>query len=304
MRSSTTSINTEATPSRARTEGARKTLSGRHLGLAALLGVCVSLFASAQSASPSAERQQLIAFFEQRFPGVPLDDYVYGALIANAGGRTQYDQIMEFPPFVGDIDQGRKIWETRFRNGRSFADCFPNRGHNVVGNYPFYDEKLGKVVTFENALNACLRQNAEPEMAYGARTPMGVLVAHARALSDGMRIDVKVDTPGALAKYQAGRDLFYRRIGQLNASCAGCHVYNAGNIMRMEIISPALGHAAHWPIFRGGEELMTFQARFKRCMEQMRAAPFGFDSEEWNNLEFYLSYLSNGIALKSSVFRK
>ena len=49
---------------------------------------------------------------------------------------------------------------------------------------------------------------------------------------------------------------------------------------------------------RGGEELMTFQGRFKRCMEQMRAAPFGFDSEEWNNLELYLSYLSNGLPLK------
>jgi sulfur-oxidizing protein SoxA len=117
-----------------------------------------------------------------------------------------------------------------------------------------------------------------------------------------MRIDVKVDTPGALAKYQRGRELFYRRIGQLNAACAGCHVHNAGNIMRMEIISPALGQATHWPIFRGGEELMTFQGRFKRCMEQMRAAPFGFDSEEWNNLEFYLSYLSNGLPLKILLF--
>jgi sulfur-oxidizing protein SoxA len=133
---------------------------------------------------------------------------------------------------------------------------------------------------------------------------MGVLVAYARTLSDGMRIDVKVDTPGAVARYRSGRDLFYRRIGQLNASCAGCHVYNAGKTMRMEIISPVLGHATHWPIFRGGEELMTFQGRFKRCMEQMRAAPFGFNSEEWNDLEFYLTALSDGLPLRSSVFRK
>ena len=84
------------------------------------------------------------AFFEQRFPGVPLDDYVYGALIANPGGREQYDQIMEFPPFVGDIEQGKKIWETPFRNGKTFSDCFADGGRNVVGNYPYYDEKLGQ----------------------------------------------------------------------------------------------------------------------------------------------------------------
>ena len=266
--------------------------------------IALTALSAVGTAGPEDDRAQLVKFFSARFPGVPLDDYVYGALIAKPGGREQYDQIMEFPPFLGDIDKGRKIWETLFGNGRTFADCFPDGGRNVVGNYPYFDEKLGKVVTFENAINACLRANGEPEFAYGGRQPMGVLTGYARTLSDGMRMSIRVDSTAALAKYEAGKALFLRRMGQLNAACAGCHVYNAGNIMRMEIISPAVGHATHWPIFRGGEELMTFQGRFKRCMEQMRAEPFGYDSEEWNNLEYYLSALSNGLPLKSSVFRK
>lgn len=255
-------------------------------------------------ASPADDRGQFVEFFEKRFPGVALEDYVYGALIANPGGREQYEQIMEFPPFLGDVEKGKKIWETPFHNGRTFSDCFPNAGHNVVGNYPSFDEALGKIVTFENAINACLRANGEPEFVYGDRQSMGVLTAYARTLSDGMRINILVDSAGARARYEAGKTLFFRRIGQLNASCAGCHLYNAGKIMRMEIISPALGHATHWPIFRGGEELMTLQGRFKRCMEQMRAVPYGFDSEEWNDLEYFLTYLSNGLPLKASVFRK
>ena len=254
--------------------------------------------------APAEDRMQLVEFFEQRFPGIPLEEYVYGALIANPGGREQYEQIMEFPPFLGDIEKGKKIWETQFPNGKSFADCFPRGGHNVVGNYPYFDETLGKVVSFENAINACLRRNGEAELAYGDREPMGVLTAYARTLSDGMRINIRVDSPAAAARYEAGKNLFFRRIGQLNAACAGCHLYNAGKIMRMEIISPALGQATHWPIFRGGEELMTLQGRFKRCMVQMRAVPYGFDSDEWNNLEYFLTYLSNGLPLKSAVFRK
>lgn len=269
-----------------------------------MLAVVVCFQAVAQDLSPTEERAQLETYFRERFHGVAVDDYIYGALIANPGGREQYDQIMEFPPFIGDIDQGRKLWETPFRNGKRFSDCFKNGGRDVAGLYPYFDETLGKVVTFENALNACLKANGEPEMAYGSRSTMGVLTAYARTLSDGMRIDVKVDTPRALERYRSGRELFYRRIGQLNASCAGCHVYNAGRVMRMEVISPMLGHAAHWPIFRGGEELMTFQGRFKRCMEQMRATPFGFNSPEWNDLEYYLTAVSNGLPLKSSVFRK
>ncbi len=266
---------------------------------AAVAGLC-----AAASSTPEQDRQRLIEFFADRFPGVALDDYVYGAMIASADARAQYEQIMEFPPFLNDIEAGRKIWETPFGNGRRYADCFPGGGRNAAADHPRYDERLGRVITFEAALNRCRQANGEPPLAYGEREPMGVLTAYARTLSDGMRVNVKVETPAAHAKYQAGKDLYFRRIGQLNASCAGCHVHNAGNTMRMEIISPALGQATHWPIFRGGEELMTFQGRFKRCMEQMRAVPYGFDSEEWNNLEYFLSYLSRGLPMRSSVFRK
>jgi L-cysteine S-thiosulfotransferase len=284
----------------------------KHVNIAArlvtrttLVGLVIALCGfCALADEPAEDRAALIRLFGERFANAPLDDYVYGALIANPGGREQYEQIMEFPPFIGDIEQGKKLWETPFRNGKRFADCFPNGGRGVLVNYPYFDEKLGKVVTFENAINGCLRANGEAEYPYGGRQPMGVLTAYARTLSDGSRLNVRIETPAALAKYRVGRELFFRRIGQLNASCAGCHIYNAGNIMRMEIISPVLGHATHWPIFRGGEELMTLQGRFKRCMEQMRAQPFGYNSEEWNDLEYYVSALSNGLPLKASVFRK
>ena len=272
--------------------------------LLALFALLAATLLHGAGLDPEAERQRLVAMFTARFPGVPLEDYVYGAMIANPDARAQYEQIMEFPPFLGDIEAGRRIWETPFRNGRRFADCFPNGGHDVLGNYPYYDAQTRRVVTFEAALNRCLKTHGEPEMAYGEHTPMGVLSAYARTLSNGMKMNVRVDSPQARERFEAGRDLFFRRIGQLNAACAGCHLYNAGNTMRMEIISPALGHATHWPIFRGGEELMTFQGRFKRCMEQMRAAPYGYDSQEWNDLEYFLSYLSNGVPLQASVMRK
>jgi L-cysteine S-thiosulfotransferase len=270
----------------------------------ALFGALSILLPTIGIASPQEDRAALIAHFQERFKGVPLEDYVYGAMIASPDGRNQYEQIMEFPPFISDIDQGKAIWEKPFKNGKRFADCFPDGGRNVLGNYPYFDEATQKVVTFENAINACLRANGEAEYAYGQRYPIGILTAFARSLSDGMRINVRVDSPAALTKYEQGKSLYFRRIGQLNASCAACHVYNAGNIMRMEIISPMLGAASHWPIFRGGEELMTLQGRFNRCMEQMRAHPSGYNSEAWNNLEYFLSYHSNGIPLKSSVFRK
>ena len=96
-----------------------------------------------------------------RFPGVPLEEYVYGAMIANPDAKRQYEQIMEFPPFMSDIEQGKKIWDMPFHNGKTFADCFPNGGRNVAGRYPYFDPARGKVVTFDMALNDCRRANGE-----------------------------------------------------------------------------------------------------------------------------------------------
>lgn len=246
----------------------------------------------------------MLQFFQQRFPGTPLEEYVHGALMLSRDAKAQYDSIMEFPPFQGDIDRGRTLWEAPFRNGKSFPDCFPNQGRNVAGNYPYFDERLGRVVTFEMAINDCLRSNGEAQLDYGERDTMGVLTAYARTLSDGMRISVRVDSPAARKRYEHGKAFFYRRIGQLNLACASCHVAHAGRYFRDELLSPAIGQPAHFPVFRAGENLHTLHMRYQRCMEAMRAVPLPAGSEALNNLEYYHSYLSNGVPLKASVYRK
>lgn len=270
---------------------------------AILLLLCAG-FSPEGDASPEADRQQMLQFFSERFPGIPLKDYVHGALMLSSDAKAQYDSIMEFPPFQGDIDRGRTLWETPFRNGRTFAGCFPNGGRNVAGNYPRFDERLGRVVTFEMAINSCLRDNSEAQLDYGDRETMGVLTAYARTLSDGMLINVRIEGQAARAKYEQGKALFYRRIGQLNLACASCHVAHAGQYFRDELLSPAIGQPGHFPVFRAGETLHTLHMRYQRCMEAMRAVPFVAGSEALNNLEYFHSYLSNGVPLKASVYRK
>ncbi len=266
--------------------------------------VTAMLWVGGVLASPEQDRLEIIAFFGNRFGDLPLDRYVLGSMMVNPDARAQYDSIMEFPPFQADVDRGRTLWETPFRNGHHFADCFPDRGRNVAGSYPYYDTSLGRVVTFEMALNRCRRQNGEQEFTYEDRSTMGVLTAYARTLSDGMRMDIRVDTPGALKKYEAGKALYFRRIGQMNLACASCHIAHAGHYFRDEIISPTLGQATHFPVFRAGEYLYTLQMRYQRCMEAVRAVPFPAGSEELNDLEYFHSYLSNGLPLRASVYRK
>jgi sulfur-oxidizing protein SoxA len=253
---------------------------------------------------PETDRQTLVRFFEARFPGMPKDDYVLGAFMLNADARRHYEDIMSFPPFEVDLDRGRKLWETPMRDGRTYAECLPNGGERLAGTYPRFDETEQRLVTFEMLLNRCRAASGESPYRHDDRDTMGVLTAYARTLSDGMRMDIRIDSPGARARYESGRALFYRRMGQMNFSCANCHIDNAGRVMRMETISPALGQATHFPVFRGGDALYTLHARYTRCMEQVRAQPFPMGSDAFNDLEYFHSYLSNGLPLKASVYRR
>jgi sulfur-oxidizing protein SoxA len=90
----------------------------------------------------------------------------------------------------------------------------------------------------------------------------------------------------------------------LNFSCANCHVDNVGNKLRSETLHMAVGAATHWPVFRGGDNLVTLQSRYERCFAQVRHVSPPIGSEKLNNLEYYHSYISNGLEMKSSVFRK
>ncbi|HEX8978517.1 MAG TPA: sulfur oxidation c-type cytochrome SoxA [Parasulfuritortus sp.] len=270
----------------------------------ALASLGIVFGAIAAHASPESDRMKVVNFLEHKYPDIKFDDYVYGALAFDPDAKSQYDSIMDFPPFLDVIDQGKKMWETPFKNGKTYAECMPNGGKMIAGNYPMYDEKLGKVVTFEDLINQCRVKNGEQPYSNGDMKTMGVLTSYARTLSDGMKMNIKVDSPGAVKAFDNGKNLFYKRHGQLNFACASCHLEAAGNRLRSEILSPVVGQAVHFPVFRGGSNLVTLQERFVGCFKMIRQVPDQPGSTRFNDLEYFMSYMSNGLPLHASVFRK
>ena len=221
--------------------------------LTGMAGLGIALGAVSAHASPEKDRQELIKHYMDKYPDVKVEDYVYGALAFDADSKAQYDAIMEFPPYDSEIDKGRKMWETPFKNGKTYAGCLPNGGQHIAGNYPLFDEAKGKVVTLHDAINNCRTANGEEAFKVDDMKTMGLLTAYMRTLSDGMIMNIKAESPKAMAAYEDGKKTFFSRKGQLNFACASCHVQNAGLRLRSELISPAVGHAVHWPVFRGGD---------------------------------------------------
>lgn len=223
--------------------------------LAGLTGLGMALGAVSTHATPEQDRQEFVKYYTNKYPNVKLDDYVYGALAFDADSKAQYDAIMEFPPYESVVEQGRKMWETPLKSGKTYADCLPNGGKQIAGNYPMFDDAKGKVVTLHDAINNCRTANGEDAYKVDDMETMGVLTSYMRTLSDGMLVNIKVEGPKATAAYQDGKTTFFRRRGQLNFACASCHVQNAGVRLRTELVSPAIGHTVHWPVFRGGDDL-------------------------------------------------
>ena len=63
-------------------------------------------------------------------------------------------------------------------------------------------------------------------------------------------LNALLDDPRALEAYQKGKEYFYTRRGQLNFSCATCHVQSPGERIRAEVLAPALGILNAMPIYR------------------------------------------------------
>jgi len=269
-----------------------------------LAGLFALISAWAAIASPEGDRMNLVKQLTADFPDIKPHDYIHGALAFDPDSMAQYLSIMQFPPFLSALEAGEKLWRTPFASGKRYADCLPNQGRMIAGNYPKFDPVRSRVVTLETAINDCRVANGESAYVYGDASTMGLLTAYLRTLSDGMQMNIQVEGEAALKAYEDGKKTFYSRAGQLNYSCANCHVDNVGTRLRSEILSPVIGQATHWPVFIGGDQLVTLQKRYQRCHRDVRHVPDQAGSTRYDNLEYFHAYQSNGLPLQASVFRK
>jgi sulfur-oxidizing protein SoxA len=256
-------------------------------------------------AGPTQDVQRFQQYFTQTFSKVPKAEFSNGVYAIDPIGRQNWEAMEEFPPYEPFVDEGKTLWETPFANGKTYADCFSN-GPAQRKNYPNWDKKRGMVVTMELAINECREANGEKPLNY-LKGELASLTAYMAKESRGQIINVQVptDDPKALEAYQKGKNFWLQRKGQFNLSCAHCHAQNAGRQLRSDVLSPALGHTASWPVYRGKwGNLGTLHRRFEGCNEQLRSKPLEPQSEEYRNLEYFLSVMNQGLPFNGPSSRK
>ena len=274
------------------------------LVIAATLGL-ISTASLAVQASPQQDLKEFRAYFADRFPDVPFNEYINGVYAIDQASREQWEAIEEFPPYELNVDKGKSLFNKPFKNGKTYASCFRNGGIAIKQDFPYYDSATGKVITLESAINDCRSKNGEEALKW-KKGDIADVSAYMAYTSRGNKTNVTVPADeGAQAAYKRGKAHFYAKRGQLNMSCADCHQWNAGNRIRADLLSPALGHTTHFPVYRskwGG--LGTMHRRYGGCNKQVRAKPYKAQGDEYRTLEYFHTYMSNDLVMNGPGARK
>jgi sulfur-oxidizing protein SoxA len=257
-------------------------------------------------AGPEEDRQAFVAYFASRFPDVPFAEFANGVYAIDKDAREQWQDIEIFPPYVFTLDQGKSLWAAEFPDGTTYSDCFENSETGVRQRYPRFDTQRGEVETLETAINHCREKHGQTSLDYGGE-PLVALAAYMSFVSRGNPISVEVldEDPRAMTAYEEGKRFYYSKRGQLNFSCSDCHVTSAGQNIRADRLSPGLGHPTHFPVYRSKTgSMVSLHQRFSGCVRDVRAKPFPLQSRQFRNLEYFLTFMSNGLEVNGPGARK
>jgi sulfur-oxidizing protein SoxA len=235
---------------------------------------------------------------------VAREDFRMGSYAFNAIGKQTYDEVKEMPPYEEYVEKGEALYNKAFANGKSFKDCFPSP--EIAGNYPYFDNNRGEVVSLSQSINECLVNNGEKKwnMKKGDMANLEAYFSFASQEAE-KTVDVKIDSQAAADAYERGKEYYYSQRGYLKLSCANCHVQGAGQRVRNEYLSPLYGHVTHFPVYRlKWQGLGTLERRMSGCVKDQGQVPPKDDSQEMKELLFFMANMSNGLPIDGPDIRK
>jgi len=255
----------------------------RNAGVAGALGLCAAV-ALAQAALPQ-ERRSGFEFMSRESQALQQDD------TSNPGMLW--------------VAEGEALWNAKTgASGRSCADCHGDAAVSMKGvaaRYPVYFAEQSRPLDLQGRINVCreTNQKATP-LPYESRELLA-LAAFIGKQSRGMPITTGDDQ--RLEPFRAlGQELYERRQGQLNFSCANCHDGHWGHKLASSVIPQS--HPTGYPLYRlEWQGVGSLQRRFRNCMVGVRAEPYPFGAPEYVNLELFLMTRAKGMSLETPAIR-
>lgn len=201
--------------------------------------------------------------------------------------------------------EGERLWSTKAgAAGRACADCHGEAAQSMRGvaaRYPAFDSATARPIDIPGRINQCRidHQSASP-LPRESDDLLGI-TTYVFLQSRGMPVAPATDE--RLAPFrEKGKQMFERRLGQLDLSCASCHDDNWGRRLGGSQIPQA--HPTAYPLYRlEWQSVGSLQRRLRNCMIGVRAEPYAFGSSEFIDIELYLMSRAEGLSLEAPGVR-
>ncbi len=231
----------------------------------------------------------------------------------------QYRKMLKADPWSNpgllDADRGEQLWKTpRGPKNVSLEKCDLGKGPGVVdgafAELPRYFADAKKVLDLEARLLWCMETLQGFDRAELVKNPhpaggkpvkeLGAIATYVAHKSSGMKFAPKLDTPQAKAVVALGEELFNRRSGPFDFSCASCHS-TSGQRIRLQGLphlsdpEEAKKVVGEWPGYRvSSSHVMTMQHRVFDCYWQMRMPRVELGTDATIAIIAYLSKTAEG----------
>jgi len=236
---------------------------------------------------------------------LPLSELRSGVTFAGSNVRAMQADDLANPAMLW-VERGEKLWNTAAESsGKACASCHgaaQTSMRGVAASYPKFDANATALLDIEARINDCrTRRQQAPALARESEDLLA-LTAFVAYQSRGAPLAVTIDGP-ARAAFERGREFYFTRHGQMNIACTQCHDESWGKRLLAETISQ--GHPTAFPAYRlEWQSLGSLQRRLRACLFGIRAEMPAPGAPELTDLELYLAWRAQGLAIEAPGVRR
>ncbi len=238
--------------------------------------------------------------------GHSFDEVISGWHYRTEETRDLSRDLFDNPGMLG-VEVGETMWNTVMgTEGKSCASCHEDAAESMKGigaNYPKWDEDSQRPINVELRINKCLTEHMGAEELPFDKNGQKELTAYIKHQSLGVPMQIDLSQGELQSWWDKGKELYSRRTGQLDLSCATCHENYNGMFIRADHLSQ--GNVNGFPTYRLKQaDLVSLHNRFRGCIRDTRAEfPPAF-SDDLMALEVYVTWRGTGLSIETPAVRQ
>lgn len=238
--------------------------------------------------------------------GHPFDEVLSGWLYRTPETRALEADSFQNPGMLY-VERGEVLWNTvEGEAGKSCASCHGEASESMAGvgaNYPKWDADAKRPINVELQINKCRVNNMKAEPYKFDHADQKALTTYIKHQSLGKPVEVDLSQGEMQSWWDKGKDIYYRRTGQLNLSCASCHEQNNGRYIRADHLSQ--GNVNGFPTYRLKQaNMVSLHNRFRGCIRDTRAEYPAAFSDDLMALEVYVTWRGTGLSVETPAVRQ